>query len=108
MDALALSKALAVPVVETIGVRAGGDEALRVLIEDKKVWTEAIAMTGSAASRESGQNPAPATSRAHETAGDHETVRGILRSLNIDDQFPHTQSDRIDRVVLHPVLGRCF
>ena len=105
VDALALSKALAVPVVETIGVRAGGDEALRVLIEDKKAWTEAIATTGSAASRETGQNSVPATSRAHETAGDHETVRGILKSLNIDDQFPHTQSDRIDRVVLHPVLG---
>ena len=45
------------------------------------------------------------SNRAHEIAGDHETVRGILKSLNIDDQFPHSQSDRIDSVVLHPVLG---
>ena len=163
VDAVALSTALGLPVVETIGVKAGGDEALRALIEDKEVWRRAVAEAehtqrgASAASSplseegwgegevgahshrdslrnltphpnplpqgQKGQNLAPATtqapstnlarsqtlapptSRAHETAGDHETVRRILQTLGIDDQFPHTQSDRIDRVVLHPVLG---
>ena len=145
VDAAELSKALGLPVVETIGVKAGGDEALRLLIEDKTAWRKAIAETdhthqerssaassmpgaeGSsinnalqggangaidfsalpnpAARTETDQTPAATTHRAHETAGDHETVRGILKALKIDDQFPHTQSDRIDSVVLHSVLG---
>ncbi len=140
VDASVLSKALGVPVVETIGVKSGGDEALRALIEDKEVWRRAVAEAtrqyrsapsplmgegdGRAHSqvdssshvplhptplpqgdREQNGAPAIGPSRAHETAGDHETVRRILQTLGVDDQFPHTQSDRIDRVVLHPVIG---
>ena len=153
VDAHALSNALGLPVVETVGVKAGGDEALRVLIEDKDAWRKAVAdatqrqqeeglapspLTGEGGGEgdggainqrassshvsphpsplpqgERGQRgaastapmPAPINTRAHETAGDHEAVRRILQTLGIDDQFPHMQSDRIDRVVLHPVLG---
>ena len=154
VDVDALSRALGLPVVETVAVKAGGDEALRTLIEDKETWRKAIAEAehagssapsplrgegwgegdGDGGAREQGdssknltpypyphplpqgergqsaavshtQAKSPVNTRAHETAGDHETVRGILQTLGIDDQFPHTQSDRIDRVVLHPVLG---
>ena len=153
VDADALSKALGMPVVETVAVKAGGDEALRVLIEDKEAWRKAVAEAehtqqgassaptplrgegwgegddGSQSQRDSSSpdtplasplpqgerepsgaestapTHAPSNARAHETAGDHETVRRILQTLGIDDHFPHTQSDRIDRVVLHPVLG---
>jgi len=38
-------------------------------------------------------------------AADHDEVRRILQRLGLDDLVPHTASDRIDRVVLHPVLG---
>jgi ferrous iron transport protein B len=132
VDADALSKALGVPVVETIGVKSGGDEALRALIEDKEAWRGAILEAGrqygashspltglgeggshnqvsSASHAPPPANPLPhgetGSNRALETAGDHETVRRILQTLGVDDQFPHTQSDRIDRVVLHPVIG---
>ena len=163
VDADALSRALGLPVVETVGVNSGGDEALRVLIEDKAVWHKAVTeagqthgsppspLTGERAGvggdgdgdgglespldstsidtphlgpdgghalpalpqGEWGQSGAassklansPVNTRAQETAGDHEIVRRILQTLGIDDQFPHTQSDRIDRVVLHPVFG---
>ena len=123
VDADALSNALGLPVVETVGVKAGGDEALRVLIEEKETWRKAVAEATyrqqeersgpSPAARERGtdrvtlpgQVHAPSDTRTDQTAGDHETVRRILHTLGIDDQFPHTQSDRIDRVVLHPVFG---
>ena len=153
VDADALSQALGMPVVETVAVKAGGDEALRVLIEDKEAWRKAVAEAehtqqgassaptplrgegwgegddGSQSQRDSSSpdtplpsplpqgerepsgaesttpTHAPSNARAHETAGDHETVRRILQTLGIDDHFPHAQSDRIDRVVLHPVLG---
>ncbi len=32
-------------------------------------------------------------------------MRGILQHLGLDGLIPHTASDRIDRVVLHPVIG---
>jgi ferrous iron transport protein B len=32
-------------------------------------------------------------------------VRAILRRLGLDDVAPHLASDRIDRIVLHPVIG---
>ncbi len=121
VDPEALSKALRLPVVETIGVKAGGDEALRRLIEDKETWRKAVIASAHAPTSEpasvlpelSAESTASIrtplhthhASRAHETAGDHATVRSILQTLGVDDQFPHTQSDRIDRVVLHPVLG---
>ncbi|MFG5408540.1 ferrous iron transporter B [Piscinibacter sakaiensis] len=35
----------------------------------------------------------------------HAAVRGILERLGLADAVPHTTSDRIDRVVLHPVAG---
>jgi len=38
-------------------------------------------------------------------AADHDAVRHILRQVGLDDLVPHRASDRIDRVVLHPVLG---
>ena len=41
----------------------------------------------------------------HVPAADHDEVRRILQRLGLDDLVPHTASDRIDRVVLHPVLG---
>ena len=90
IDAAALSRELGVPVVRTVGVKADGVEALRTLLDDPQAWRAATA-------------PEPAA--AHGTAGDHETVQGILQRLGLDELVPHTASDRIDRVVLHPVAG---
>ena len=51
----------------------------------------------------------PAESSANGSSGsnesDHVAVRRILRRLGLDEVVPYTPSDRIDRVVLHPVIG---
>ena len=36
---------------------------------------------------------------------DHDQVRAILAQLGLEQIVPHTASDRLDRVLLHPVVG---
>ncbi len=93
VDAVALSRELGVPVVATVGIASGGDQALRELLERPGLWQQAATA------------PDAADDDRIETTGDHEEVRAILRRLGLDKVVPHTATDRIDRVVLHPVIG---
>ncbi len=88
VDPDALSRELGVPVVPTVAVKADGDGPLRALLEDRSLWLPASA---------------PAELLHHD--GDHATVQGMLERLGLDAAMPHTPSDRIDRIVLHPVAG---
>ena len=49
--------------------------------------------------------PLPSAASPHVVAADHDEVRRILQRLGLDELVPDTASDRIDRLVLHPVLG---
>ncbi|MDB5858004.1 MAG: ferrous iron transporter [Ramlibacter sp.] len=92
LDSDALSRELGVPVVSTVAVQGEGDVALRELLERPDVWK--------------GQGPAALQLPGDEVdVPDHETVRAILQRLGLDDVAPHLASDRIDRFVLHPVIG---
>ncbi|MES2911636.1 MAG: ferrous iron transport protein B [Pseudomonadota bacterium] len=94
IDVDALSKELGLPVVSTVGTRGGGDVDLRLLLDKPELW------------KRSAETPETiAETPAHATEADHDTVRGILQRLGLDGLIPHTASDRIDRVVLHPVVG---
>ncbi|MBL8304923.1 MAG: ferrous iron transporter B, partial [Ideonella sp.] len=93
VDPQALSRELGVPVVHTVGIHAGGADGLRSLLDEREVWQ-----------RHPGQ-AAESTLPAPAAAADHDQVRAILDRLGLDEIVPHTASDRIDRVVLHPVLG---
>ncbi|HJV69448.1 ferrous iron transporter B [Ideonella sp.] len=94
IDPAALSRALGVPVVATVAVAPQGDAALRTLLAEPDAWE---------LPREPGA--APAADPAHHPGGDHAAVRDILRQLELDELLPHTATDRIDAVVLHPVAG---
>ena len=87
----ALAAELGLPVVSTVAVQRAGAEPLLALFDDQAVWRSAVPATAEHGS-ESGQ-------------ADHVVVRHILQRLGLDDVIPHTPSDRIDRVVLHPVIG---
>lgn len=90
LDPEALARELGVPVVSTVAVQGEGDAALRQLLGQADVW----------------RRPAPVSSLPGEAEQpDHEVVRAMLQRLGLDDVAPHLASDRIDRVVLHPVLG---
>ena len=97
VDADALSHELGLPVVTTVGIKAQGDAALRAKLEQID-W------------RKNGQNTDVATDHAiepdHEAShADHETVQHILQRLGLDKVLPDVLSDRLDRVLLHPLFG---
>lgn len=89
IDPVALAAELGLPVVSTVAIKRSGVEPLLALFDDQSIWRSA----------------SPAASGAHSNESDHVAVRRILQRLDLDDVIPHTASDRIDRVVLHPVVG---
>jgi len=92
VDAAELSKALGVPVVSTVATQGTGVEELKALFDDAGAWT----LGGPA------DAPPPADPHAD---GDHAVVRRLLQGLGLDVHLPHLPSDRVDRVLLHPVAG---
>ena len=96
VDPQALEHELGVRVVPTVGVKSEGADALRTLLDDAALWR-----------RQGTALPMEGIDEAHTESAraDHEAVRGILRRLGLDAVVPHTTSDRIDRIVLHPVVG---
>ena len=87
VDAAKLSTALGVPVVKTIAVKASGDNELRALLDDVTKLRAVVSTS------------------PDQTMGDHETVNRILSQLGLTEAVPHTMTERVDRVVLHPVIG---
>ena len=96
VDEHALSQELGVPVVRTVGIRQGGDSVLKALLENSNTWQHAQ-------TEQHGDVNAPEVQ--HHTDLDHQRVRQILTKLGLEAMVPHEMSDKIDRVVLHPVMG---
>jgi ferrous iron transport protein B len=92
LDPDALASELGVPVVSTVAVQGDGDAALRELLERAEIWQPTTTLM-------------PVPTLSGDEIPDHDRVRTILERLGLDDVAPHLLSDRIDRVVLHPVLG---
>ena len=92
IDPQALSAELGVPVVATVATRGDGADALRGLLDDPQTWHRPAAGASS-----------PEVSESMQT--DQDAVQGILQRQGLDTLVPHTASDRIDAVVLHPVAG---
>ena len=95
VDPDALAAELGVPVVATVGVKSDGAARLCTLLDDPDVWR----------SRANHPEADPAAEPSAGTQADHDTVQAILTRLGLATVVPHTASDRIDRVVLHPVIG---
>ena len=100
VDAGTLSAMLGVPVVNTVAIKAGGDADLRGLLEDVAALRAMPLAQATYATKDSNDTKDTA---AH--ISDHETVDQILFQLGLSEVAPHTLTDRIDRVELHPVIG---
>jgi ferrous iron transport protein B len=86
VDAEALQQALGVPVVRTVATTGQGLAELRALLDEPALWQAPPRAAG-------GDLP------------DHEGVQQLLEQLGIADALPPVASDRIDKLVLHPVAG---
>lgn len=96
IDPTMLSAELGLPVVTSVGVKAGGDEALRAWLAQEP-W------------RQQAPTAAQTFSASHEstqTAADHQAVQAILQRMGLDELVPDLLSDRLDRVFLHPIVGQ--
>ncbi len=93
IDTQALSAALGMPVVSTVGVKKGGAQALLELLDQAPP-------PASAPSSHPWQPPTMKDILAH-----RQTIRQILDRAVQDPQRQWLQSDRFDRLALHPVFG---
>jgi ferrous iron transport protein B len=86
VDPAALAAAIGIPVVPTVGVQRGGDATLRELLADRARW------------------PAP-PQKQPDPAHDDARVRLILEQISHAGLHPDALTERVDRIVLHPLLG---
>ncbi|RZL09317.1 MAG: ferrous iron transporter B [Rubrivivax sp.] len=96
----ALARALNLPVVETVAVARHGADGLLKLLDDPALWQAATEQA-----RATGTSPSTHLTAA-DVAADHREVQRILAACGLDGgQGGQPRDDRIDRVVLHPVVG---
>ena len=88
IDAAALSAQLGLPVVRTVAIHKEGLDGLRGLLDRPEVWQGAALPDA-----------------AEQQVDDHVTVKTMLKALQLDQDLPTLPSDRVDRVLLHPVAG---
>jgi ferrous iron transport protein B len=92
IDEALLSASLGIKVVATVAIELQGDHALRMLLDDPGIW-------------QSGAPALDAPQLVENVQLDHERVQSILRALHLDRITPDETTAKIDRVVLHPVVG---
>jgi ferrous iron transport protein B len=99
VDSQNLSAALGIPVIETVGIKGDGAASLIEYIH-QALDTADVTLEA----RTPSQAPiVPAD--VHSQMVDQQAVDAILQSLGYQRDGTTTGSERIDRVVLHPVVG---
>ena len=98
LDRAALERALGVPVVPTVAVRAGGERALVEAIESYGLSARALARY-----RQAPSAPPPADAAAIEAT--QREVRRVLAESGYRVPPRQAALERLDAVVLHPIAG---
>ena len=103
VDPARLATELGLPVVETVGIRAHGARALTDYLERLPPVSIAPGAPGTAAIGR--DNAAAIAADLDRVLGDQQEVEQLLNRLGLAEAPFETLSDRIDAVVLHPVVG---
>ena len=100
IDTAALSDELGLPVLTSVGIEANGADAIKSFLSNLD-WRNLSAMqTGT--SDATLENVASHIAHAE---SDNIQVQKILQRLGLDKIIPDQLSDRLDAVLLHPVIG---
>ena len=100
IDTAALSKELGLPVLTSIGIQSDGADELKQFLSNLD-WSNLNSLqTGT--SDATLENVA---SHIAHTESDNIRVQRILQNLKLDRIIPDQLSDRLDTVLLHPVVG---
>ena len=96
----ALSKELGLPVLTSIGIQADGADGIKSFFNqlDWKDLSELRTGTSDATLEN-------AASHIAHSESDNIQVQRILKSLGLDQIIPDRFSDRLDSVLLHPIIG---
>ena len=100
IDEAALAKELGMPVISTVGIQSRGADDLKAYLASLD-WRNLAQLTQ--ASIDEGDETLTAHSEHIES--DNIQVHRILKNLNLDHVIPDQLSDRLDAVLLHPVIG---
>jgi len=96
----ALSKELGLPVLTSIGIQADGADGIKSFFNQLD-WKDLSALrTGT-----SDATLENAASHIAHSESDNIQVQRILKSLGLDKIIPDRFSDRLDSVLLHPIIG---
>lgn len=100
IDTAALSNELGLPVLTSIGIQSNGADEIKQFLSNLDWRNLSSFHTGT--SDATLENVA---SHIAHTESDNVQVQKILKNLNLDRIIPDLLSDRLDAVLLHPVLG---
>lgn len=94
IDLSKLEQELQLPIVESIGIQTKGDKAVREKLASYDFKTHISSLN--ATTKISDYQPIEA---------DNIVVQAILQRMGLDQMIADPLSDRIDRILLHPMLG---
>jgi ferrous iron transport protein B len=100
IDTAALSRELALPVVTSIGIQSDGADELKHFLSNLDWRNLGALQTGT--SDATLENVASHIAHAE---SDNIQVQKILQNLKLDQIIPDHLSDRLDKLLLHPVFG---
>ncbi len=100
VDAQALSQALGLPVIATVGIQSDGADELKQYLSQLD-WKNLSALCAS----DVDEGLETAIDHSAHTESDNVQVQRILQNLGLDQIILDRLSDRLDSVLLHPVLG---
>ena len=96
----ALSKELGLPVLTSIGIQADGADGIKSFFNQLDWKDLSTLRTGT-----SDATLENAASHIAHSESDNIQVQRILKSLGLDQIIPDRFSDRLDSVLLHPIIG---